>query len=54
MAKDSWVLSELPGFANAISGKLQDSIDVLRKATEASYFKGRDSVWVKLGLPLIR
>ena len=51
MAKDSWVVFELPGFANADSGKQQDSIDALRKATETSYFKGRDAVWVKLVIP---
>src|SRR5690242_18147338 len=48
MAKDSWVVFELPGFANAGSGKQQDSLDALRKATETSYFKGPDAVWVKL------
>ena len=51
MAKDSWVVFELPGFANADSGKQQDSIDALRKATETSYFKGPDAVWVKLVIP---
>ena len=51
MAKDSWVLFELPGFATATSGKQQDSIDALRKATETSYFKGPDAVWVKLVIP---
>ncbi len=51
MAKDSWVVFELPGFANAASGKQQDSIDALRKATETSYFKGPDAVWVKLVIP---
>ena len=51
MAKDSWVVFELPGFANATSGKQQDSIDALRKATETSYFKGSDAVWVKLVIP---
>jgi cell migration-inducing and hyaluronan-binding protein len=51
MAKDSWVVFELPGFANATSGKQQDSIDALRKATETSYFKGPDGVWVKLVIP---
>ena len=39
------------GFANATSGKQQDSIDALRKATETSYFKGPDAVWVKLVIP---
>src|SRR6478735_3223017 len=51
MAKDSWVVFELPGFANAASGKQQDSIDALRKATETSYFKAADAVWVKLVIP---
>jgi hypothetical protein len=51
MAKDSWVVFELPGFANAASGKQQDSIDALRNATETSYFKGPDAVWVKLVIP---
>ena len=51
MAKDSWVVFELPGFANATSGKQQDSIDALRNATETSYFKGPDAVWVKLVIP---
>jgi hypothetical protein len=51
MAQGSWVVFELPGFANATSGKQQDSIDALRKATETSYFKGPDGVWVKLVVP---
>jgi G8 domain len=51
MTKDSWVVFELPGFANAASGKQQDSIDALRAATETSYFKGPDAVWVKLVIP---
>ncbi len=51
MARDSWVVFELPGFANTSSGKQQDSIDALRKATETSYFKGPDAVWVKLVIP---
>ena len=51
MAKGSWVVFELPGFANAASGKQQDSIDALRKAAETSYFKGPDAVWVKLVIP---
>jgi cell migration-inducing and hyaluronan-binding protein len=51
MAKDSWVVFQLPGFATATSGKQQDSLDALRKATETSYFKGPDAVWVKLVIP---
>ena len=53
MAKDSWVVFELPGFATATSGKQQDTIDALRKATETSYFKGPDAVWVKLVIPTV-
>ena len=48
MAKDSRVVFELPGFASADSGKQQDSLDALHKATETSYFKAPDAVWVKL------
>jgi cell migration-inducing and hyaluronan-binding protein len=51
MAKDSWVVFELPGFTNAASGKQQDSLEALRKASETSYFKGPDAVWVKLVIP---
>ncbi len=51
MAKGSWVVFELPGFSSASSGKQQDSLDALRKATETSYFKGPDAVWVKLVVP---
>src|SRR5690349_3939598 len=51
MAKDSWVVFELPGFTNAAPGKQQDSINALRKATETSYFKGPHAVWVKLVIP---
>jgi cell migration-inducing and hyaluronan-binding protein len=51
MNKDSWVMFELPGFANAASGKQQDSLDALRKASETSYFKGDNALWVKLFVP---
>jgi G8 domain len=51
MNKDSWVIFELPGFANAASGTEQDSLDALRKASETSYFKGKDALWVKLVVP---
>ena len=51
MNKDSWVMFELPGFANAASGKQQDSLDALRKASETSYFKDKDALWVKLVVP---
>jgi G8 domain len=51
MNKDSWVVFELPGFASAASGTKQDSLDALRKASETSYFKDKDALWVKLFVP---
>jgi len=48
MDQGSWVILELPGFANAASGKQQDSMDALRKANETSYFRDKDALWVKL------
>jgi cell migration-inducing and hyaluronan-binding protein len=48
MDEGSWVVFELPGFTAAASGKQQDSMDALRKASETSYFKGQDALWVKL------
>jgi cell migration-inducing and hyaluronan-binding protein len=46
--RGSWVIFELPGFTTAASGTAQDSLDALRKASETSYYKGQDSLWVKL------
>jgi cell migration-inducing and hyaluronan-binding protein len=46
--RGSWVIFELPGFATAASGAPQDSLDALRKASETSYYKGKDSLWVKM------
>jgi hypothetical protein len=51
MNKDSWVVFELPGFANASTGTKQDSMDALRKASETSYFKGDNALWIKLVVP---
>jgi cell migration-inducing and hyaluronan-binding protein len=48
MDQGSWVLFELPGFTNAASGTEQDSLDALRQASETSWFKGGDALWVKL------
>jgi cell migration-inducing and hyaluronan-binding protein len=55
----SWVIFKLPGFADAASGKQQGSLDALRKASETSYFRGPDALWVKLvvakaPLPIVR
>jgi cell migration-inducing and hyaluronan-binding protein len=48
MDAGSWVIFELPGFTTAASGAPQDSLDALRKASDTSYFKGKDSLWVKV------
>jgi hypothetical protein len=44
----SWVIFELPGFTTAASGTPQNSLDALRQAGATSYYKGPDSLWVKL------
>ena len=44
----SWVIFDLPGFATAASGTPQDSLEALRKASATSYYKGQDSLWVKV------
>jgi cell migration-inducing and hyaluronan-binding protein len=48
MDKDSWVIFELPGFATAATGTEQDSMDALRRASETSYFRDDNALWVKL------
>jgi cell migration-inducing and hyaluronan-binding protein len=48
MDEGSWVIFELPGFANSASGTEQGSMDALRQANETSYFRSDDSLWVKL------
>jgi len=48
MDAGSWVVLELPGFTTAASGTEQSSLDALRKASETSYFKGQDALWVKV------
>jgi len=46
--KGSWVIFELPGFTTAASGTQQNSLDALRQASDTSYFKDKDSLWVKV------
>ena len=46
--KGSWVIFELPGFTTAASGTPQDNLDALRQASATSYYKGKDSLWVKV------
>ena len=48
MDEGSWVLFELPGFANAASGIQQGSMDALYAAEETSWFHEGDSMWIKL------
>jgi cell migration-inducing and hyaluronan-binding protein len=46
--RGAWVLLELPGFTAAASGTPQDSLDALRKASDTSYYKAKDALWVKV------
>ena len=46
--KGSWVIFQLPGFTTAASGTQQNSLDALRKASDTSYFKDKDALWVKV------
>jgi cell migration-inducing and hyaluronan-binding protein len=48
MDQGSWVIFELPGFANAAAGTEQGSLDALRRANETSWFRSGDALWVKL------
>jgi cell migration-inducing and hyaluronan-binding protein len=48
MDAGSWVIFELPGFTTAASGTEQSSLDALRKASDTSYFKDQDALWVKV------
>ena len=48
MDKGSWVIFELPGFANAASGTEQGSLNALRQANDTSWFRDGDTLWVKL------
>jgi len=46
--RGSWVILELPGFTTVASGTPQDSLDALRKASDTSYYKDKDALWVKV------
>ena len=48
MDAGSWVIFDLPGFTTAASGTAQSSLDALRKASDTSYFKDKDALWVKV------
>jgi cell migration-inducing and hyaluronan-binding protein len=47
----SWVIFELPGFTTAASGTALNSLDALRAASDTSYFKDQDALWVKVVSP---
>jgi cell migration-inducing and hyaluronan-binding protein len=48
-AKDgSWVLLRLPGFTATDKGVAQSSLAALRAASETSYYKDGDTMWIKL------
>jgi cell migration-inducing and hyaluronan-binding protein len=49
--KGSWVIFQLPGFTTAASGTQQNSLDALRTASDTSYFKDKDALWVKVVSP---
>ena len=46
--RGSWVLFELPGFTTAAAGAQHSSLAALRNASDTSYYKDGDSLWVKL------
>jgi hypothetical protein len=48
MELGSWVIFELPGFSKVDSAKQASSLDALRQASETSFFRDKDSLWVKL------
>ncbi|HWL62659.1 MAG TPA: G8 domain-containing protein [Steroidobacteraceae bacterium] len=47
MELGSWVVFQLPGYTKA-EAKQADSLAALRKAAETSFFKDKDSLWVKV------
>jgi len=49
--KGSWVIFQMPGFNAAAAGARQASLAALRKATETSWFKAKDALWVKVVSP---
>jgi hypothetical protein len=48
MDAGSWVIFELPGFTTAAAGTEQPSLGALRAASDTSYFKDKDALWVKV------
>jgi cell migration-inducing and hyaluronan-binding protein len=48
MDEGSWVIFELPGFTTSAEGTQMASLEALRAANTTSYFRDKDSLWVKL------
>jgi cell migration-inducing and hyaluronan-binding protein len=48
MDQGSWVIFELPGFTTSAGGAEQSSLAALRAASETSYFRDDEALWVKL------
>jgi hypothetical protein len=48
MDEGSWVLFELPGFSTVSEGAAQSSLAAVRNASDTSYYKDGDTLWVKL------
>jgi len=48
MDDGSWLIVELPGYATAGGGEQQESMEALRAATDTSWFRDGETLWVKL------
>jgi cell migration-inducing and hyaluronan-binding protein len=48
MDEGSWVIFELPGFTTSAGGAEQSSLAALRDASETSFFRDDEALWVKL------
>jgi hypothetical protein len=48
MDKGSFVIFELPEFTTAAAGVEQSSLEALKGASETSYYRADESLWVKL------
>ncbi len=48
MDDGSWLIVELPGFTSSVGGVEQESLAALREATDNSWYRDEDGLWVKL------
>jgi cell migration-inducing and hyaluronan-binding protein len=48
MDDGSWVVLKMPGFTSADKGTEQASLEALRAASQMSYYKDGDTLWIKL------